>query len=62
MPGGTRAPYDAIEGLGAQVAAQVEDGPCVTYIGPVAAGHFVKGRCTTIEYGIEQILLRGPMT
>jgi hypothetical protein len=34
----------------------VEDGPCVTYIGPGGAGHFVKTVHNGIEYGIEQIL------
>ena len=42
MPGGTKASYDAIESLLTKMAAQVEDGPCVTYIGPGGAGHFVK--------------------
>jgi len=56
MPGGTKAAYDAIEGLVRKMAAQVEDGPCVTYIGPGGAGHFVKTVHNGIEYGIEQIL------
>lgn len=56
MPGGTRAAYDAIEGLVTKMAAQVEDGPCVTYVGPGGAGHFVKTVHNGIEYGIEQIL------
>ena len=56
MPGGTRAAYDAIESLVCKMAAQVEDGPCVTYIGPGGAGHFVKTVHNGIEYGIEQIL------
>jgi 6-phosphogluconate dehydrogenase len=56
MPGGTRAAYDAIESLVCKMAAQVDDGPCVTYIGPGGAGHFVKTVHNGIEYGIEQIL------
>jgi 6-phosphogluconate dehydrogenase len=56
MPGGTKAAYDAIESLVRMMAAQVEDGPCVTYIGPGGAGHFVKTVHNGIEYGIEQIL------
>jgi 6-phosphogluconate dehydrogenase len=56
MPGGTKAAYDAIEGLVRKMAAKVEDGPCVTYIGPGGAGHFVKTVHNGIEYGIEQIL------
>jgi 6-phosphogluconate dehydrogenase len=56
MPGGTRAAYDAIESLVCKMAAQVDDGPCVTYIGPGGAGHFVKTVHNGIEYGIEQVL------
>ncbi|WP_413682575.1 NADP-dependent phosphogluconate dehydrogenase [Prochlorococcus sp. MIT 1011] len=56
MPGGTKTSYDAIEGLLNKMAAQVEDGPCVTYIGPGGSGHFVKTVHNGIEYGIEQIL------
>ena len=56
MPGGTKASYDAIESLLNKMAAQVEDGPCVTYIGPGGSGHFVKTVHNGIEYGIEQIL------
>lgn len=56
MPGGTKSSYDAIESLLNKMAAQVEDGPCVTYIGPGGSGHFVKTVHNGIEYGIEQIL------
>ena len=56
MPGGTKAAYDAIEPLVRKMTAQVDDGPCVTYIGPGGAGHFVKTVHNGIEYGIEQIL------
>jgi 6-phosphogluconate dehydrogenase len=56
MPGGTRSAYDAIESMVSLMAAQVEDGPCVTYVGPGGAGHFVKTVHNGIEYGIEQIL------
>ena len=34
MPGGTKEGYDAIEKIVTKVAAQVDDGPCVTYVGP----------------------------
>ena len=56
MPGGTKASYDAIESLLTKMAAQVEAGPCVTYIGPGGSGNFVKTVHNGIEYGIEQIL------
>ena len=56
MPGGTKSSYDAIENLLNKMAAKVEDGSCVTYIGPGGSGHFVKTVHNGIEYGIEQIL------
>ena len=59
MPGGTKASYDAIESLVNKMAAQVDDGPCVTYIGPGGSGHLVKTVHNGIEYGIEQILAEG---
>ena len=56
MPGGTKTSYESIESLLTKMAAQVEDGPCVTYVGPGGSGHFVKTVHNGIEYGIEQIL------
>ncbi len=56
MPGGTRSAYEAIEPLVRKMAAQVDDGPCVAYMGPGGAGHFVKTVHNGIEYGIEQVL------
>lgn len=38
MPGGSKEGYDAIKHIVEKVAAQVDDGPCVTYIGPGGAG------------------------
>tara|TARA_B100000945_G_scaffold316281_1_gene316895 strand:- start:124 stop:1542 length:1419 start_codon:yes stop_codon:yes gene_type:complete len=56
MPGGTKSSYDSIETLLTKMAAKVEDGPCVAYVGPGGSGHFVKTVHNGIEYGIEQIL------
>ena len=39
MPGCTKASYDAIESLLTKMAAKVEDGPCVAYVGPVSHTH-----------------------
>ena len=39
-----------------KVAAQVNDGPCVTYIGPGGAGNFVKMVHNGIEYGDMQLI------
>ncbi|PPT08037.1 6-phosphogluconate dehydrogenase decarboxylating [Geitlerinema sp. FC II] len=56
MPGGTREAYEAIEPIVTKIAAQVDDGPCVTYIGPKGAGHYVKMVHNGIEYGDMQLI------
>lgn len=56
MPGGTKAAYEALEPILTKIAAQVEDGPCVTYIGPGGAGHYVKMVHNGIEYGDMQLI------
>ena len=43
MPGGSKEGYDAISHIVEKVAAQVDDGPCVTYIGPGGAGEVLVG-------------------
>src|SRR5688572_12151615 len=55
MPGGDRSAYDELAPILTKIAAQVEDGPCVTYLGPGAAGHFVKMVHNGIEYGDMQL-------
>jgi 6-phosphogluconate dehydrogenase len=56
MPGGTKAAYDNLEPILVKIAAQVSDGPCVTYIGPGGAGHYVKMVHNGIEYGDMQLI------
>ena len=56
MPGGTQAAYESIEPIVTKIAAQVDDGPCVTYIGPGGAGHYVKMVHNGIEYGDMQLI------
>ncbi len=56
MPGGPREAYDLLEPALSKVAAQVADGPCVTYIGPHGAGHYVKTVHNGIEYGDIQLI------
>ena len=56
MPGGTTAAYENLEPILTKIAAQVDDGPCVTYIGPGGAGHFVKMVHNGIEYGDMQLI------
>ena len=56
MPGGTKAAYKELEPILTKIAAQVDDGPCVTYIGPRGAGHYVKMVHNGIEYGDMQLI------
>jgi 6-phosphogluconate dehydrogenase len=56
MPGGTRAAYKELEPILTKIAAQVDDGPCVTFIGPGGAGHYVKMVHNGIEYGDMQLI------
>ncbi|RYE91737.1 MAG: NADP-dependent phosphogluconate dehydrogenase [Myxococcales bacterium] len=56
MPGGDREAYQSLEPVFTKIAAQVADGPCVTYIGPGGAGHYVKMVHNGIEYGDMQLI------
>jgi len=56
MPGGPKEAYDLLAPLLTKIAAQVDDGPCCTYIGPSGAGHFVKMVHNGIEYGDMQLI------
>ncbi len=56
MPGGQFSAYKSLEPIVTKIAAQVDDGPCVTYIGPGSAGHYVKMVHNGIEYGDMQLI------
>ncbi|PAX53142.1 NADP-dependent phosphogluconate dehydrogenase [Brunnivagina elsteri] len=56
MPGGTESSYEFLSPIFNKVAAQVDDGPCVTYIGPGGSGHYVKMVHNGIEYGDMQLI------
>lgn len=58
MPGGPKEAYDIVEPILKQIAAKApSDGePCVTYIGPNGAGHYVKMVHNGIEYGDMQLI------
>jgi 6-phosphogluconate dehydrogenase len=56
MPGGAPEAYEQIRPIWEAIAAKVPDGPCVTYIGPGGAGHFVKMVHNGIEYGDMQLI------
>ena len=57
MPGGQPEAYALVEELFKDIAAKASDGvPCVSYIGPHGAGHFVKMVHNGIEYGDMQLI------
>jgi 6-phosphogluconate dehydrogenase len=57
MPGGQRDAYDAVAPVLRAIAAKAEDGePCVDYVGPRGAGHYVKMVHNGIEYGDMQLI------
>jgi 6-phosphogluconate dehydrogenase len=56
MPGGDKTAYQFVKPILDAVAAEVNGDPCVTYIGPGAAGHFVKMVHNGIEYAIMQLI------
>ncbi|MFL2100114.1 NADP-dependent phosphogluconate dehydrogenase [Desemzia sp. FAM 23991] len=58
MPGGQKEAYDLVAPILEQIAAKApSDGePCVAYIGPNGAGHYVKMVHNGIEYGDMQLI------
>ncbi len=57
MPGGQREAWDATAPIYRAIAAKAEDGqPCVEYMGPRGAGHYVKMVHNGIEYGDMQLI------
>ena len=56
MPGGAIEAWNELRPVFEAIAAKVDDGPCVTYIGPGGAGHFVKMVHNGIEYGDMQLI------
>jgi len=56
MPGGLKEAYERVKPILEAVAAKVNGKPCVTYLGPSSAGHFVKMVHNGIEYGVMQLI------
>ena len=58
MPGGQKEAYDLVAPILEKISAKApQDGaPCVTYIGPNGAGHYVKMVHNGIEYGDEELI------
>jgi 6-phosphogluconate dehydrogenase len=56
MPGGPKAAYERVRPVFEAAAAKVNGDPCVTWLGPGSAGHFVKMVHNGIEYGVMQLI------
>jgi 6-phosphogluconate dehydrogenase len=56
MPGGDRSAYNRVALLLEAVSAKVTDEPCVAYMGPGSAGHYVKMVHNGIEYALMQLI------
>jgi 6-phosphogluconate dehydrogenase len=57
MPGGQHQAWQAVAPILQAIAAKAEDGqPCVAYMGPRGAGHYVKMVHNGIEYGDMQLI------
>ncbi len=56
MPGGPEQAYQRVQDILEATAAHVDGDPCVTYLGPGSAGHYVKMVHNGIEYGMMQLI------
>ncbi|MEN3203382.1 MAG: NADP-dependent phosphogluconate dehydrogenase [Atribacterota bacterium] len=56
MPGGHKEGYELVQDILEKAAAQVDDGPCCTYLGPGSCGHFVKMVHNGIEYAFMEAI------
>ncbi len=56
MPGGPKDAYERVKPIFEAVAAKVDGNPCVTYLGPGSAGHYVKMVHNGIEYGLMELI------
>jgi 6-phosphogluconate dehydrogenase len=56
MPGGSAESWQALGPMLEAIAAQVDEVPCTTHVGPDGAGHFVKMVHNGIEYADMQLI------
>ena len=56
MPGSNEQSFNAVKIILESIAAKTEDGPCVTFIGNGAAGHYTKMVHNGIEYAMMQLI------
>ena len=56
MPGGPENVYERVAPMLEAISAKVNNQPCVTWLGPGSAGHYVKMVHNGIEYGLMQLI------
>src|ERR1700730_2801659 len=56
MPGGNAESYTVIKEIMEAIAAKSDEGPCVSFIGKNAAGHYTKMVHNGIEYAFMQLI------
>jgi 6-phosphogluconate dehydrogenase len=56
MPGGQKEAWELVKPIFEAISARVQDEPCVAYMGPRGAGHYVKIVHNGIEYGDMQLI------
>ncbi len=56
MPGGPKEMYERVRPVLEAVSAKVNGDPCVDWLGPGSAGHFVKMVHNGIEYAVMQLI------
>ncbi len=56
MPGGMPDAYAELKNIFEKIAAQTDEGPCVTFVGKGAAGHYTKMVHNGIEYAMMQLI------
>ena len=56
MPGGNKESFETIRPILESIAASTDDGPCVSYMGNTAAGHYTKMVHNGIEYALMQLI------
>jgi 6-phosphogluconate dehydrogenase len=56
MPGGSKKAYERVAPLFQAISAKANGEPCVVYLGPDSAGHYVKMVHNGIEYAFMQLI------
>ncbi len=56
MPGGPRQAYEHVSSIFEVASAHVDGSPCVAWLGPGSAGHYVKMVHNGIEYALMQLI------